>query len=605
MPRAARGRTCFPKVPAPLYSASDIATIARSVPCPPARLHLQRLHAAGLIHTGAWRYPGAWPDMNFNFAHIKRCIQTLERGQVRRLLHGRPHGRAEHADGRAQAQPHRRPRSSRSRCCRRCRRRTEHIGLVATGSTTFDAPYHIARRFASLDHLSNGRAGWNIVTTSNPDAALNFGMDEHMEHGERYQRAREFYDVVTGLWDSWADDAFVRDVESGMFFDPDKMHVLDHKGEYLSVRGPLNIARPVQGWPVIVQAGASESGRQLAAETAEAVFTALPNMKVGPGVLRRREGPDEEGSAAIRDHMKILPACFVVVGETVEEAQPKRAKLDSLVQLRQRHRLAVDRARPRRLEVRSGRAAAGRHPGEQRLQERPRARHRAGASARTSPCASSRSAWAAIPALPWSARRRPSPTRWRNGWMTEGLRRLHRPCSPICPAGSTISASSVVPELQRRGLFRREYEGTTLRENLGLPRPENRFFARKAAAPPNEHERDHRTTTPMSITTPRPASRRDKLCKAAGETFGVKVGRMHDNPVGPHPRGSCQLTDRRSSSSPTVIPWLVDQPGGLTVFTHAADRQRAQGPHRSRDLARAVRAAQAFSAGLKLTQGRP
>uniref|UniRef100_UPI000F5E8CD4 LLM class flavin-dependent oxidoreductase n=1 Tax=Escherichia coli TaxID=562 RepID=UPI000F5E8CD4 len=150
---------------------------------------------------------------------------------------------------------------------------TENIGLIATGSTTFDEPYHVARRFASLDHISGGRAGWNIVTTSNPDAALNVGLDDHMDHAARYKRAREFYDVVTRIWDSFADDAFVRDVESGLFVDPDKMHVLNHKGKYLSVRGPLNIARPVQGWPVIVQAGASDDGRQLAAETAEAVFT--------------------------------------------------------------------------------------------------------------------------------------------------------------------------------------------------------------------------------------------------------------------------------------------------------------------------------------------
>ena len=116
---------------------------------------------------------------------------------------------------------------------------TEHIGLIATGSTTFDAPFHVARRFASLDHISGGRAAWNIVTTSNPDAALNFGLDEHMEHDERYRRAREFYDVVTGLWDSWAEDAFIRNVETGEFFDPARMHVLNHKGAYYSVRGPL------------------------------------------------------------------------------------------------------------------------------------------------------------------------------------------------------------------------------------------------------------------------------------------------------------------------------------------------------------------------------
>ncbi|MGO4838203.1 NtaA/DmoA family FMN-dependent monooxygenase, partial [Rhizobiaceae sp. 2RAB30] len=158
---------------------------------------------------------------------------------------------------------------------------TDRIGLVATASTTFDAAYHIARRFASLDHISGGRAGWNIVTTSNPDAALNFGLEDHVEHAERYRRAREFYDVVTGLWDSFADDAFIRDAESGLYFDPSRMHVLDHQGPFLSVKGPLNIARPIQGWPVIVQAGASEPGRQLAAETAEMIFAAHNDLAAG------------------------------------------------------------------------------------------------------------------------------------------------------------------------------------------------------------------------------------------------------------------------------------------------------------------------------------
>ena len=151
-----------------------------------------------------------------------------------------------------------------------------------------------------------------------------------MEHSERYRRAREFYDVVTGLWDSWADDAFIRDVENGIFFDPAKMHVLDHKGEFLSVRGPLNIARPVQGWPVIVQAGASEPGRQLAAETAEAVFTAQSSLKVGQEFYADVKGRAEKAGRS-REHLKILPGCIVVVGDTVEEARAKRAKLDSLV----------------------------------------------------------------------------------------------------------------------------------------------------------------------------------------------------------------------------------------------------------------------------------
>src|ERR671914_2488381 len=192
------------------------------------------------IHTGAWRYPGAWPDMNFNFAHMKRCIQTLERAKFDAFF------MADHmallnmpldALKRSQTVTSFEPFTLLSALSQV----TEHIGLVATGSTTFDAPYHIARRFASLDHISGGRAGWNIVTTSNPDAALNFWVDEHIEHDERYVRAREFYDVVTGLWDSFADDAFVRDVESGLYFDPERMHTLNHKGKYLSVRGPLNI----------------------------------------------------------------------------------------------------------------------------------------------------------------------------------------------------------------------------------------------------------------------------------------------------------------------------------------------------------------------------
>src|SRR5499426_4306836 len=196
------------------------------------------------IHTAAWRYPGAWPDANFNFQHIKRFAQTLERGRFDAFF------MADHlAVLNMPMQALKRSATVTSfdplTLLPALAMKPEHLGLIATASTTFEPAYTIARRFASLDHISEGRAGWNLVTTSNPDAALNFGTDEQMEHAERYARAREFFDVVTGLWDSWADDAFIRDVESGTFFDPDKMHVLNHKGEYLSVRGPVNIARPV------------------------------------------------------------------------------------------------------------------------------------------------------------------------------------------------------------------------------------------------------------------------------------------------------------------------------------------------------------------------
>src|SRR5258706_11220801 len=281
------------------------------------------------IHTGAWRYPGAWPDANFNFPHLKLLIRKLESGKLDAFFMA-DHLAVLNMPINALKRSHTVPSFEPFTVLSALSAVTEHIGLIATGSTTFDEPYHVARRFASLDHISGGRAGWNIVTTSNPDAALNFGLDDHMEHAERYRRAREFYDVVTGLWDSFADDAFVRDVESGIYFDPDRLHVLDHKGPSLSVRGPLNIARPVQGWPVIVQAGASEPGRQLAAETAEVIFGAESTLEAGKrfyaDIKRRMQTVGRNP-----EHLKILPAAFVVVGDTIEAARASRSRLDSLV----------------------------------------------------------------------------------------------------------------------------------------------------------------------------------------------------------------------------------------------------------------------------------
>src|SRR5262249_23006457 len=188
------------------------------------------------IHTGAWRYPGAWPDMNFNFAHIKESIRRLEAAKFDAFFMA-DHMAVLNMPMDALKRSHTATSFEPFTLLSALSQATERIGLVATGSTTFDAPYHIARRFASPAPISRRRPGWNIVTTSTPDAALNFGLDEHMEHGDRYRRAREFYDVVTGLWDSWADDAFVRDAQEGIYFDPAKMHVLGHKGKYLSVRG--------------------------------------------------------------------------------------------------------------------------------------------------------------------------------------------------------------------------------------------------------------------------------------------------------------------------------------------------------------------------------
>jgi alkanesulfonate monooxygenase SsuD/methylene tetrahydromethanopterin reductase-like flavin-dependent oxidoreductase (luciferase family) len=168
------------------------------------------------IHTGAWRYPGAYRDANFNLQHLKRFAQTLERGRFDAFFMA-DHLALLNMPLEALKRSHTVSSFEPFTLLAALSQVTERIGLVATASTSFDEPFHVARRFASLDHLSGGRAGWNIVTTANPDAALNFGFDEHLEHDRRYLRAREFYDVVTGLWDSWADDAFVRDADSGLF----------------------------------------------------------------------------------------------------------------------------------------------------------------------------------------------------------------------------------------------------------------------------------------------------------------------------------------------------------------------------------------------------
>src|SRR3954471_2054740 len=293
------------------------------------RLRLRAVMRPGGVHTAGWRYPGAYPDANFNLRHLIRFAQTLERGRFdtwfmadHLAVLNMPMAALKRSATVTSFDP--------LTLLPALAMVTEHLGLIATASSTFEPAYMIARRFASLDHISGGRAGWNLVTTSNPDAALNFGLTEHMDHGERYRRAREFFDVVTGLWDSFAEDAFVRDVEEGIYFDPDRMHVLDHKGEFLSVRGPLNIARPVQGWPVIVQAGASNAGRQLASETAECVFTALRSADEGRA-FRKDIRARAEAAGRNPEHLKILPGCMVYVGDSLEEAKEKRATLDSMV----------------------------------------------------------------------------------------------------------------------------------------------------------------------------------------------------------------------------------------------------------------------------------
>lgn len=441
------------------------------------QLRLNAFMRPATIHTGGWRYPGAYADANFNFDHIRQFAQRLEQGRFDSFFmadHLAVLNMPDEALRRSATPTSFEPFTLLSALSMV----TEHLGLMATGSTTYDEPYHIARRFASLDHISGGRAGWNIVTTSNPNASKNFGMEEHLEHATRYRRAREFYDVVTGLWDSWAEDAFLQDQESGLYMDPDKMHVLDHEGEFFNVRGPLNIARPIQGWPVIVQAGGSEPGRQLAAETAEAVFAAQSSLEAGQEFYKDVKGRMEK-IGRNPDHLKIMPGCFVVVGDTVEEAKAKRAKVDSLVHFESAVAslsitLGCDASQfdpdgplpeiPESNATKSGRERAILLAEREGLTVRQLAQRLGGFSG------------LAMVGTPETIA--DDMEEWLETRASDGFTIMF----PYLPQGLDDFVDRVVPVLQDRGLLRKEYEGRTLRENLGLPRPENRFFAERQAA---------------------------------------------------------------------------------------------------------------------------
>ena len=435
------------------------------------QLHLGAFMRPIGIHTAWWRYPGAYVDANFNLKHLTGFIRTLERACFDAFF------MADHlavlnmpmaALRRSGTATSFEPLTLLSALAMV----TERIGLIATASTTFDEPYHIARRFASLDHISGGRAGWNVVTTSNPDAALNFGLTEHVEHDERYRRAREFHQVVTGLWDSWADDAWLRDPESGIFFDPARLHVLDHKGEHLSVRGPLNIARPIQGWPVIVQAGASEAGKQLAAETAEVIFGSSRTIEDGRAFYK-------DVKARLRalgrapDTLKILPGALVIVGRTNAEAHEKKALLDSLVHPESgvpnlSIRLGVDASGfdldgplpelPQTNQSQSGQNALVALARRENLTVRQLAQMVGG--------------YGGLQMVGTPGGIADTMQEWLESEASDGFNIMF----PTVPAGLDDFVELVVPELQRRGLFRRAYEGATLRDHLGLKRPDNRFF---------------------------------------------------------------------------------------------------------------------------------
>ncbi|WP_120519750.1 LLM class flavin-dependent oxidoreductase [Arthrobacter celericrescens] len=433
-------------------------------------LHLNAFLMSTGHHEASWRLPESDPLANTRIAHYQHLARVAEHGKLDSIFFAdspvlfgevgrRPAGKLEPTV-----------------LLTAIAGATEKIGLIATASTTYNEPFNLARRFASVDWVSGGRAGWNVVTTAGPDAARNFGVDDQPAHAVRYERAAEFIEVARKLWDSWDDDAVVADKAEGFWGDPGRIRTIDHEGKHFRVRGPLNVPRSPQGHPLIVQAGSSENGKNLAARYAEAVFTAhqtLADAQAFYADLKARTaavGRNPEG-------IKILPGIVPVIGETEAEALRLERELDELIKpeyareqlaktlrvapedlpldrqlpadlpsedeiegAKSRYTLIVELARREQLTVRQliGRLGGGRG-------------HRTFAG----------TAEQVADAI----------QEWFDGGAADGFNIM----PPVLPSGLETFVDQVVPILQERGLFRREYTASTLRGHYGLERPVSRY----------------------------------------------------------------------------------------------------------------------------------
>lgn len=431
-------------------------------------------------HIAAWRHPDAQADAGSNFAHYVELAHLAERGKFDLIFMADGVGtRGTDVEALSRTATRYVAQFEPITLLSALAAVTRNIGFVATASTSYNEPYHIARKFASLDHISGGRAGWNLVTSSSEHEAHNFGRDEHYAHDERYERAEEFADVVTGLWDTWEEGAFPRDKQNGLYFDPDKQHVLNHKGKFFKVRGPLNVARSPQGHPVLVQAGSSEPGKELAARTAEVVFTAHQTFEDARTFYADLKGRLRKyGRHA--DDLKVMPGIFPVVGRTIAEAEEKFEQIQELIHpvvglallsgmtggvdlsaypldgpvpalpetnaSKSRQRLLLDLAHRENLTIRQLYLRIAGARGHRQIVGTP-------------------------------AQIADEMQHWFTGGAADGFNIM----PPHLPVGLRDFVDLVLPELRRRGLFRNEYEGTTLRQNLGLRTPQHPASAPLAA----------------------------------------------------------------------------------------------------------------------------
>ncbi|WP_128660657.1 LLM class flavin-dependent oxidoreductase [Paenibacillus sp. 598K] len=441
------------------------------------QLHLGAfIYYAGHHHAG-WRHPASAAERMFDIGLYRELARTAERGKFDMiffadLLYATNVDRA--AAGMLEPLTLLAALSA----------ATERIGLTATVSTTYNEPFNVARKFATLDHISGGRAGWNIVTSQLDIEAHNYGREAHPEHGLRYEMAREFVEAVTRLWDSWADDALVLDRGQGRFADASKVQPADYEGRWYKTKGPLNVPRPPQGYPVLIQAGSSEPGMDFAAMTGEVVFTAQQSLEAAQSFYRRLQ---DRPAAAGRQpgSLKIMPGLSPVLGSTEAEARRAYADLQELIPhediraflsaflhvdlsgcsleeelpdipdpvqasngMKSRVQLIMEMARRERLSMLElGRRVLG--------------------------------ARGHLQFVGTPEQLADLMEQWFQGYGCDGFNIM----PPVLPGGLDEFVDQVVPILQQRGLFRREYSGATLREHLGLTRPEPGYFPARAVPP--------------------------------------------------------------------------------------------------------------------------
>lgn len=437
---------------------------------PNRQMHLNAFLMNTGHHEASWRLPESDPLASLRVDHYKRLARTAEAGRMDSVFFAdspsiwgpvgrRPSGVIEPVT-----------------LLTALAGATDHIGLIATASTSFNSPYNLARRFASLDYVSGGRAGWNIVTTASPDAALNFGLPAQEPHATRYQRATEFVDVVLKLWDSWEDGAIVADKAGGVWADEARVHPARYRGRFYAVEGPLNIPRPPQGYPVLVQAGSSEDGKAFASRYAEAIFTAQQTLGDAQGFysdikLRASRLGRDPGS------VKVLPGIVPVLGGTEAEARQKEQQLEDLIVHSQAQRdlakqlnvsvdeLDLDKPLPANLPSEAGtEAQKSRYTLIVELGRRENLTVRqligrlgGGRGHRT---------FAGTPEQVAAT---------LEHWFTHGAADGFNVMPAALPSGLEDFVGQVVPVLQSRGLFRTEYSGPTLRDHYGLARPENQY----------------------------------------------------------------------------------------------------------------------------------